>query len=110
MTTPPLLQKMLEVPVGELVVRRDRIIEPKTGCRIASGFPSQQSAIAAATAMNEVADWFGILKTRAEGKRPNCQGELERIAKAYGGQLGGGATVVTQRICVRAVAAREKAT
>lgn len=84
-TAPPLLQKMLEVSVGELMVQCERIIEPKTGCRVAWGFPDKESAIAAAMAMNEVADWFGIIKTRAEGHRPNCQAELQRIAQAYGG-------------------------
>lgn len=88
--TPPLLRKMTELRVGELVVRRDRIIEPRTGFRVAHGFPSETKAIDAAREMNEVADWFGILKTRAEGGRPNCQSELERIAEAHGGKLADG--------------------
>lgn len=74
--TPPLLDRMMSHQVGELVVRRDRIIEPRTGCRVAHSFPSEQAAINAAQEMNEVADWFGLIKTRSEGNRPNCQDEL----------------------------------
>lgn len=108
MTVPPLLQKMMEVPVGDLVVRRDCIIEPKTGCRVASGFPNRASAIAAATEMNEVTDWFGVIKSRAEGHRPNCQSELERIANLHGGSLYLRQVPGTEKLCAAVVAQMER--
>ena len=106
MTTPPLLRKMLEVPVGELVVRRDQIVEPLSGCRVASGFPNQEAAIAAAREMNEVADWVGILKTRAEDRRPNCQDELKAIAERHGGSLSENGHGGAIELCARAVQGR----
>lgn len=107
--TPGLLQRMIEHKVGELVVRRDRIIEPCTDCRVASGFPSTEAAIAAATEMNEVADWFGVIKTRAEGRRPNCQDELRQIAERHGGKFGdGGKGFGVDKLCAQIVAAVER--
>jgi hypothetical protein len=110
MTTPTLLRKMNEIPVGELIVYGDRIIEPRTGCWIACGFPNKAKAIAAANEMNEVADWIGVIKTRAEGGRPNCQDELKRIAEAHGGRLSDNAKDFdTEARCAAAVAKIEKA-
>lgn len=108
--TPGLLQRMTEHKVGELVVRRDRIIEPRTDCRVASGFPSTEAAIAAAHEMNEVADWFGIIKTRAEGgRRPNCQDELRCIAEKHGGQFAnGGRGLGVDKLCAKIVAEVER--
>lgn len=103
MRTPPLLQRMIERQVGDLVVRRDRIIEPITGCRVAYDFPSEAAAINAALRMNEVADWIGLLKTRAERQRPNCQDELRQIAEAFGGKLADGATDRTEAVCAAAI-------
>lgn len=77
-----------EVRVGAIVVRGRTIYEPLSDTVIARGFPSQQNALCAARAMNEVADWLGVLRTRAAGRRPNCQDELAEIARAWGGTLG----------------------
>lgn len=107
MNTPPLLAKMIEVQVGEIVVRGNRIVEPATGCRIAGGFPSRDAAIRAATAMNEIADWPGVIKTRAENGRPNCLPELERIAKEHGGVIGDGGGAASARRCAAVVAKRQ---
>lgn len=98
-STPPLLRKMMEDRVGDLVVFRDRIVEPRSMCCVAHSFPSREGAIKAATEMNEVADWVGVLKARADGRRPNCQVELQRIAEANGGKLGDGSTDDTVRRC-----------
>lgn len=106
--TPPLLDKMLETKVGDLVVRRDRIIEPLTGCRVASGFPTSNAAEQAAKEMNAVADWPGIIKCRAEDRLPNCINELDRIAQKHGGQLGRGANENTVAACARAAAALDR--
>ncbi len=103
MSTPPLLRKMFEDRVGDLVVYRDRIVEPRSMCCVARGFPSHESALKAAAEMNEVADWIGVLKARSEGRRPNCQGELQRIAEAHGGKLGDGAGEATYQACAKAV-------
>lgn len=108
MSTPPLLRKMNETKVGDLIVWNRRIVEPLTGCCVAHSFPSNEKAIAAAGAMNEVADWFGIIKVRAEGKRPNCQDEIERIAVEYGGKLGDGAGEATYNRCASVVSQRER--
>ncbi len=97
--TPPLLRRMNETAVGDLVVYGDRIIEPKTGLRVAGNFPSNQKAIEAATAMNEVADWPGIIKCRADGGRPNCQDELKRIAESFGGAFGDGGRGLAEEVC-----------
>jgi hypothetical protein len=111
MNTPPLLRKMNETQVGDLVVYGGTIIEPLTGCVVGRGFPDKRAAMAAAKEMNEVADWFGILKTRAEGNRPNCQDELQRIAEVHGGKLGDGAKHQdgTEALCAAAVARVEGA-
>jgi hypothetical protein len=101
--TPPLLAKMLETSVGELVIRRDRIIEPRSGCCVARYFPTKEAAIAAAKEMNEVADWTGVLKTRAQDGMPNCQTELERIAEKHEGKLATGGGSLSAAICQRAV-------
>lgn len=93
----PLLKRMMEQKVGDLIVRKDRIYEPLSGCRVAHSFPTEQAAIAAATEMNEVADWVGVLKTRAEGNQPNCQDELERIIKAHGGEIASGSNETIER-------------
>jgi len=108
MNTPPLLRKMNETQVGELVVYARRVIEPLTGCCVAHSFPDNKKAIAAARAMNEVADWFGIIKTRSEGKRPNCQAEIERIAIEHGGKLGDGAGQSTYDRCASVVSTKER--
>lgn len=98
--TPPLLDRMLKTPVGELVVFNNKIImEPRTGCTIARDFPNKEAAIKAAEAMNEVADWVGVIKTRAEGGRPNCQDEIERIVREHGGSMGGKADAATVAKC-----------
>jgi hypothetical protein len=108
-STPPLLERMNQREIGELVVWRDRIIEPKTGCRVAFGFPSEVAAINAALRMNEVADWFGLLKARAEGHRPNCQDELKRIAEEFGGKIAEGAEGMgVESLCAKAVARFDK--
>lgn len=109
-STPPLLQKMLEREVGELVVRRTTIYEPRTGCRVARDFPTEVAAINAALRMNEVADWFGLLKSRAEGHNPNCQDELQRIAEAFGGKLAtnNARSGFAESACANAVAAVER--
>jgi len=104
----PLLRKMLERQVGDLVVRRDRIIEPRTGLRVAGSFPNEAAAIAAATEMNEVADWVGLIKVRAEGGRPNCQDELRAIAERHGGKLGDGGGEGSEVVCAKTVAAIER--
>ena len=101
--TPPLLRRMNESRVGELAVYNRRIIEPRTDCCVASGFPSNEAACAAAAEMNDIADWIGVIKARAEGRKPNCQAELERIAQAHGGQLGHGANADTMVRCAAAV-------
>jgi hypothetical protein len=108
MSTPPLLRKMNERQVGELVIYNRRIIEPLSQCCVAHSFPNNDKAAAAAAAMNEVADWFGIIKTRAEGGRPNCQDELERIAIANGGKLGDGAGQETYDRCTSVVQRKEQ--
>jgi hypothetical protein len=105
--TPPLLRKMSEIPVGEIVVYGDRIVEPKTGCLIARNFPSRDRAIEAARAMNKVADWFGIIKTRAAGGRPNCQDELKRIAEEFGGLFGDDNSDFAVARCAAVVAKNE---
>jgi len=109
MSTPPLLSKMLEVTVGDLIVRETRIVEPRTNCTVARNFPSREKAIAAAREMNEVADWVGVLKTRAEGKRPNCQAELRRIAETHGGSFAENANVATHMLCAAVVESIETA-
>ncbi len=106
-STPPLLRKMMETVVGDLVVLRDRISEPKSGLMVASGFPDHSAAIAAARQMNEVADWFGVLKARADGRNPNCIDELERIAAAHGGVLGRKSPKEGAAICAETVARYE---
>lgn len=106
--TPPLLQRMTEHKVGELIVRRDRIIEPRTGCRVAHSFPNEAAALIAAREMNEVADWFGVIKARSEGRPLNCQGELRAIAERHGGLLAdGGKGMGVEGMCARVVAAVE---
>jgi hypothetical protein len=106
---PPLLQRMTERQVGELVVKRDRIYEPKTGCRVAHSFPNEAAAINAALRMNEIADWFGLLKARSEGHNPNCQSELQQIAENFGGKLAtGNHDKMAESLCARAVAAVER--
>jgi hypothetical protein len=108
-TIPPLLSRMLRVAVGDVAVTHDgRIVEPKTDCLIASGFPDQEAAISAAKEMNEIADWFGIIKARAAGHRINCADELERIAAAHGGFLGREASQKTKRVCADVVAQYER--
>jgi hypothetical protein len=102
--TPPLLRKMLEIPIGDIIVRGNSIVEPVSTCRIAHGFPSKDAAIKAAQEMNEVADWIGIVKTRAEGRSPNCQDELRRIAEAYGGVLSDGGGQLGEVFCAAVVA------
>jgi hypothetical protein len=103
MTTPPLLKKMLVVPVGEIVVRGSAIVEPVSGCFIAAGFPSKAAAVKAAEEMNAVADWIGIVKTRAGGRSPNCQPELQRIAEAHGGRLSDGGGKLGETYCAAVV-------
>lgn len=111
MASPPLLRKMNETRVGDLVVYNRTIMEPLTDCRVASDFPTNDAALAAAREMNEVADWHGIIKTLAKGERPNCQDELKRIAAAHGGKLSGNATASGSRPVIEAAAARlDKAT
>ena len=106
---PPLLRRMMERQVGDLVVRRDRIIEPKTGCYVARDFPNEAAAINAALRMNEVADWIGILESRAAGNQLNCQDELRRIAEDFGGKLADGAKVMgVGSICASALARIDK--
>src|SRR5258705_631210 len=92
-----------DLVVGPLIVRKIghlgfTIYEAMSGLRVARGFPTAMHAANAAKEMNEVADWLGILKQRAEGGRPNCEGELRRIAESYGGYLRGGARAVGQPI------------
>jgi hypothetical protein len=107
--TPPLLRKMLERQVGELVVMRDRIIEPKTGCRVAYDFPNEAAAVNAALRMNEIVDWFGLIKARADGHQPNCEAELNRIAEDFGGKLANGNTAgMAESICAKVVADVER--
>lgn len=84
-SAPPLLQRMNERRVGDLLVRYRDIIEPRTGLGVARDFPSEVAAISAATEMQMVADFTGLIKVRAEGQRPNCQQELAGIAQKYGG-------------------------
>ena len=98
-STPPLLERMMELRVGELVVYRGRIIEPRTRCAVAKDFPSDDAACKAAAEMNEVADWVGVLKARADKRRPNCQAELMRIAEAHGGKLADGSDHRTTLLC-----------
>lgn len=74
-------------PVGDILVYGTTIIEPLTNATIARGFPSHEAAVLAATQMNEVADWVGVLKARAQDRNPNCVEELADIAKAWGGEL-----------------------
>ena len=97
-----------ELQVGPLIVHDKmgsaQITEPLSGCRVADGFPTLLQAAAAAKEMNDVADWIGLLETRSEGGRPNCQDELARIAASYGGALSGNATAATQVACARGVA------
>lgn len=108
--TPPLLQRMTERQVGELVVHRTTIREPKTGCRVAHSFPNEAAAINSALRMNEIADWFGLLKARSEGHNPNCQSELQQIAENFGGKLAtGNHDNIAQVLCANAVAAVERA-
>jgi len=102
--TPPMLRKMMETPVGDLVVYGDRIMEPRTGCCVGRDFPSKEKAIEAAKAMNEVADWPGIIKTRAEGRSPNCQDELRRIAENFGGKIADGGRGLAEQVCQLAAA------
>jgi hypothetical protein len=90
--------------VGALKVESRRrgaftITEPLTDCCVAKGFPTEMHAAAAAKEMNKVADWAGIIKTRGQGRRPNCQDELERIVESFGGKLAYGATAATRAIC-----------
>jgi hypothetical protein len=101
---------MFEREVGELVVRRSTIYEPKTGCRVAYDFPNEAAAVNAALRMNEVVDWFGVIKTRAEGHSPNSQGELRRIAEDFGGKLatGNARSGFAESACANAVAAVER--
>lgn len=107
--TPGLLKRMTERRVGELIVMRDRIIEPRTERRVAHGFPNEGAAVKAAEEMNEVADWFGIIKARAEGMKPNCQEELRAIAERYGGKLSDGASGAgLEELCAKVVAAVER--
>ncbi len=108
MNTPPLLKRMLDVSVGDIVVRGSAIVEPVSKCFIATGFPSRGAAIKAAEEMNAVADWIGIVKTRASGKSPNCQPELQRIAEAHGGKLSDGGGIVGQDYCAAVVARIER--
>jgi hypothetical protein len=105
--TPLLLQMMNGRPVGDLLVRRNEIIEPLTGCRVAGGFPNMVSAVNAALRMNDVADWLGVLKTRAAGGLPNCQDELRQIAENFGGKLSDDANKRTEDRCAEIVAAVE---
>lgn len=109
-TTPPLLQKMFERQVGDLVVRRREIFEPKSGCRVAYEFPNDDAAEKAAAKMNEVADWFGIIKSRAGGINPNCQDELGRIALEFGGKLATGNknSGIAEARCAEAASAAEQ--
>ena len=108
--TPPLLQKMFEREVGELQIRYNAIYEPKSGCRVAYDFPSEAAAINAALRMNEIADWFGVVKARSEGLNPNCQDELKRIVEDFGGKLstGNNRSGLAESACSRAVAAVER--
>ena len=108
MRTPPLLQRMMERKVGELVVFRNRIIEPQTGCRIAYDFPSEVAAMNAALRMNEIADWIGVIKVIADGRQPNCKSELIQIAEAFGGKLATGATERTEAVCAKVAIRIEK--
>lgn len=94
-------RKVVSVKVGDLDVGRKRITEPLTGCCIAKDFPSNEAAAAAARAMNEVADWPGVIKARAENRPLNCQPELAAIALAYGGKLAEGGGDLTTDACVR---------
>lgn len=110
MRTPPLLQKMLERKVGDLVVFRNKIMEPQTGCRIAYDFPSEVAAVNAALRMNEIADWSGIIKVIAAGRQPNCKGDLMHIAEAFGGKLATGATERTEEVCAKVAIRIEKIT
>lgn len=107
--TPPLLQRMMERQVGELIVKRNYIYEPKTGCRVAHSFPNEAAAINAALRMNEIVDWFGLLKARSEGYSPNCQGELQQIAENFGGQLAtGNQDRMAENLCAQVVAEVER--
>jgi hypothetical protein len=106
--TPPLLRKMSEARVGDLVVRKDRIYEPQTGLRVAHSFPTHEAAVAAARAMNEVADWFGVIKTRAEGRLPNCMDELRRIISEHGGTIADGGGIAPEAICADTVSRIER--
>jgi hypothetical protein len=107
--TPPLLQRMTERQIGELIVKRTYIYEPKTGCRVAHSFPNEAAAINAALRMNEIVDWFGLLKARSEGHSPNCQHELQQIAENFGGKLAtGNHDKLAERLCADAVAAVER--
>lgn len=106
MSSPPLLRKMNEIRIGEIVVYNRTILEPMTGCRVAYDFPTKEAAVNAAHEMNEVANWHGILKTLARGERPNCQDELKRIAQSHGGKLSSNATASGARPFIEAAAAR----
>jgi hypothetical protein len=93
-----------ETCCGDIVVYNRTIIEPMTNCVIARNFPTDEAAMAAARAMNEVADWHGIIKTLARKQRPNCQDELERIAAAHGGELSRNAIASSALPFIQAVA------
>lgn len=106
---PSLLQRMMERTVGDLLVRRRGIYEPLSGRCVARDFPSETAAVNAALRMNEVTDWIGVLKTRANGRSPNCQSELEEIAKNFGGKLATGAKGTSvEEHCARIVRAYER--
>lgn len=108
--TPPLLQRMMERKVGELVVFKTTITEPRTGFRVAYDFPTESAAANAALRMNDVVDWFGVIKARAEGKSPNSQAELERIVADFGGKLatGNAHSGMAEAACAKVVAAVER--
>jgi len=103
-----------DLHVGPLIIRGLRIVEPLTGCTVAHGFQTCMHAADAAKEMNEVADWLGVIKTIADGKRPNCQDELARIAESYGGRLAGRGSSASRAACAHAAemaeAANKKAT
>ena len=98
------------IQIGDLIVSYPpyRIIEPITNLVVAEGFSKEADAIAAAHEMNGVADWFGVIKTRAQGGRPNCQDELSRIARSYGAELGTYRSKGVPQICAEVVAHMEK--
>lgn len=102
---------MARIAVGQLVVHRRRcegwsVREPISRVYVAWNFGTRQAAVAAAREMDEIADWWGIVKLVARGEKPNCGGVVLAIIERHGGNRVGPSAGVRAH-CARVVAQRE---